>query len=221
MPLQFLKFWDLPLQFTYSQTCHYNSPSTWSLPFSMSFGCLGPLSGHCTRTHLPYGTKYPCFFSLHSLICGSHKSASPSTSNHTPPRLDCLTEPCPAASGGRPPSHLLSRRRQRAHVQPQRALPYSSLSPARSSWCTEPARAVEPGGPVACAPRGGRGAQRCSVGHASARGWPATSAPRWWHGDAPFPAARCLSPSTISGTPTWWSLHFKCLLMEYTFKKNS
>ena len=47
----------------------------------MSFGCLGPLSGHCTCTHLSYGPKYPAAsLFLHSLTCGPNMSSS--TSGH-------------------------------------------------------------------------------------------------------------------------------------------
>ena len=42
-PLQFCKFGELPLQFRYSETCHYNYWSSWILPFSTYTSRFGPI----------------------------------------------------------------------------------------------------------------------------------------------------------------------------------
>ena len=74
----------MPLQFTYSEICHYNSCSTLSLPFSTYSRHLGPLSGHI-HIHIFWmdqNTPASSLLSLtdvwDSLTCGPHTSASPS-----------------------------------------------------------------------------------------------------------------------------------------------
>ena len=50
LPLQFFNFGEMPLQFSYSEICHYNSSYIRILPFYTSFTCLGPLSDRiCVR----------------------------------------------------------------------------------------------------------------------------------------------------------------------------
>jgi len=74
MSLQFLKFWDMPLQFAYFKTCHYNS----SFFESCHFICLW-CSLTYSQTHVfSYGWKYFCCFSP-SLTREAHTLASPST----------------------------------------------------------------------------------------------------------------------------------------------
>ena len=59
MPLQFCDFSDVPLQFSYLQPCHYNSLSTWLMPFSAAAATSGPPAGRRTHTILPYGRLCP------------------------------------------------------------------------------------------------------------------------------------------------------------------
>ena len=59
MPLQFCDFSDVPLQFSYLQPCHYNSLSTWLMPFFMAAATSGPPAGRRTHTILPYGRLCP------------------------------------------------------------------------------------------------------------------------------------------------------------------
>ena len=59
MPLQFCDFFDIPLQFSYSQPCHYNLLSTWLMPFSMAAATSGPPAGRRTHTILLYGRLCP------------------------------------------------------------------------------------------------------------------------------------------------------------------
>ena len=59
MPLQFCDFSYVPLQFSYLQPCHYNSLSTWLMPFSAAAATSGPPAGRRTHTILPYGRLCP------------------------------------------------------------------------------------------------------------------------------------------------------------------
>jgi hypothetical protein len=42
VPLQLLNFGEIPLQFTYSEGRHYNSPTLGKMPHYTSLGVLGP-----------------------------------------------------------------------------------------------------------------------------------------------------------------------------------
>lgn len=79
----------MPLQFIYSETCHYNSSSTRSLPFSMSSECLGPLSHRiCVRSfHMDKNTL------VAPLVDVWDTSASSSSSSHPPPH-NRRSRPC-------------------------------------------------------------------------------------------------------------------------------
>jgi hypothetical protein len=65
----------LKLATVYPIFCYFLSPIAWA----------HYIRSRRTRTYLPYGPKYPCCYSSHSLTYGSHKSASPSTFGHPPP----------------------------------------------------------------------------------------------------------------------------------------
>ena len=133
---------------------------------------------------------------LHLLICGSHKSASSSTSRQPPVSTmpDCSTHPLPCwrwwPACSSPPTPPPWPR----HVPLQRAGTAAFLTNlARSSWRAAPASGGA-GRTRGLNAQGGRGARRCSVGpRKAARGEPAASAPQRWpgrRGGAPFVAAR-------------------------------
>ena len=91
MPLQFCDFSDVPLQFSYLQPCHYNSLSTWLMPFSAAAATSGPPAGRRTHTILPYGR-----------LCPSPTRIEPE------PSRGCLARP-----HTQPASPVLPRRRHR------------------------------------------------------------------------------------------------------------
>ena len=81
-------FGSLPLQFfNFGEICHYNSPIL-KLAIFYVFWVSGPLSSRirvrifCMDKNTPAAS-----LSLHSLTCGPHTSASPSTSSHLPPSV--------------------------------------------------------------------------------------------------------------------------------------
>ena len=101
----------MPLQFTYFESCHYNSSLLLTMSFYTSLMFFDPLADPC----IFIWSKIPLLLlSLPSLTCGAHTSASPSTS--PPPR--CSTSHGPAAAA---PSHrraLAPARRRRGLAWP-------------------------------------------------------------------------------------------------------
>jgi hypothetical protein len=47
VPLQFCKFWELPLQFIYFEQCHYNSCDVQIVPYYTYPTMLDPQTGYC------------------------------------------------------------------------------------------------------------------------------------------------------------------------------
>ena len=145
----------MPLQFTYFESCHYNSSLLRTVPFYTSLMLLDPLADPCIFVW----SKIPLLLlSLPSLTCGAHTSASPSTSpppcccprarerggdgDETPPPSGFTApgrmpppRPSSAAGAGRPSRTAKPRRRSSLESSAP-----ASATPARASAALEPAR---------------------------------------------------------------------------------
>ena len=83
----------MPLQFTYSERCHYNSFEPSNMPFSTYLILLDPRAG----SGIFVWTKMPCCLStLHSLTYGPHMSASSSSFLSSPAAVAALHPQAPA-----------------------------------------------------------------------------------------------------------------------------
>ena len=87
VPLQLSKFGVMPLQFVYSETCHYNFHSTGLMPFSTPEHMPGPVSGRRIRYGKSYGRFCPWLQRIRASRAGTDRALSssrtrPSSSIH-------------------------------------------------------------------------------------------------------------------------------------------
>ena len=129
-PLQLFVFGELPLQFTYLDSSHYNSSSIGNMPLDMYLKALGPCAAYASLyLHKCHSLPLSLTPWTH-LIASSSPIPSPPPHSPAPAAIGLLCTPGPALSTPSSPSG--SRRRPRA-IRPSRNNPIAFYF-ALMSW---------------------------------------------------------------------------------------